>query len=176
MEDAHAKFADTMTFIKRSIKNIAADEREWMPHQIEIIICIYICVIRDVHRDQWDLLKVQIMEHYDVEWVRYGTAINVPRQWGKTEVVVRVMAQLLVDMHGRPGDPWTIVVPGLQQTTYQQFIYRVKSYIIKIKPDDIKMLVNNKSEITLTRGKYDERKIIGRSLNGNVSYFFRYRE
>ena len=156
--------------LESMLKEIASDEKEWMDHQVSIILLANKIILPLIYKDEWDLNKNKILKQYGIPYIPNGLAINVPRQMGKTEVVSKLLAQWMKDITTSPSDPFTILTPGIQKTTYQEFIARTYSHLKAMDLSEFTSLDKNKSEIILTKGN-SVKKLQGLCVNSNVRLF-----
>lgn len=152
-------------------KSLATCGVQWMEYQIESFIKILKAAIPQIFYTVWDLMKIEILEFYGIVYIKQTVVLNIPRQLGKTFAVAILIKYLLLHINGDGREnPFSIMIPGLYRSTYEDFIERVcrsfsehdlHKFIVKESKREIK-LINR-------RNKSDVRRMFGGSTKSDVS-------
>lgn len=161
--------------VEKTFKSLASCGIVFMDYQIDTLIRIVKCMLPHIHYSEWDMKKNEILEFYGIDAPTYCVILNIPRQMGKTFVVSIIVKYLLLNIHaGDREKPFTIMVPGLFRSTYEDFISRVRRALLNEDLSDFEVKMNM-SEIKLInrKNRLDVRRIFGGSINSEVSNMVR---
>lgn len=143
----------------------------FMPFQIKCIMEILKCAIPQIHYKEWNFNKKAILKYYQIADLSHGVVINVPRQMGKTFVVAVVASTLLkfISAAGREK-PFTIMLPGLYKSTYEDLIARVSRSLGQNSMPGFEINTNVGSLVLINRNDpTDKRLLFGGTKNSDVS-------